>query len=214
MDIFNSVALLLGGSWASGVNLYLSMAGLGIAHRLEWYSLPENLQVLANPFVIGIAAVLFAIEFVADKIPAVDSVWDTVHTFIRPIGGALLGWLATGDMGPILQVPAALLTGGIALESHLTKATARAAINTSPEPVSNSVASVTEDVAVGGVLYLIIAHPIIAIIIVVVLLLVSFWFLKKMSKLLKKIFGKLFGKKSANQEEATEVEEKEPKEQS
>jgi hypothetical protein len=198
MDIAGSIALLLGGSWASGVNLYLSIAGLGISHRMGWFVLPADLEVIAKPIVIGIALLLFVIEFIADKIPAVDSVWDSIHTFIRPLGGALLGYLATSDLGPVIQILVAILTGGIALESHLTKATARVAINTSPEPLTNSVASVTEDVSVGGILYLIIAHPVVGIVVVLLLLVASIWFLKKMTGLIKKIFGKLFRRNSVS----------------
>ena len=189
MESFASLPLLLGGSWASGVNLYLTVAGLGIAHRMHYIDLPGHLEVLSNPLVIGVASILFLIEFVADKVPYVDSAWDSVHTFIRPVGGAALGYMALAGAGQEWQIPVALLTGSIAMESHLTKATARAAINTSPEPVSNSVASVTEDVTVAGVLYLIIKHPVIATIVIILLILFSVWFLKKMFHLVRKIFS-------------------------
>ena len=188
MDIFNSIGLLLGGSWASGINLYMSMAGLGIANRLEWVDLPESLDILSNPIVIGVAIFLFAVEFVADKIPYVDSLWDSVHTFIRPLATSALGYTAMADSGMIMQLLIALLTGTISLESHLTKATTRAVINTSPEPVTNSIASVTEDATVVGTLYLIICHPIIAAVLVTIFIILAFWFLKKMFKFLKKVF--------------------------
>ena len=136
MDIFNSIGLLLGGSWAAGINLYMSMAGLGIANRLEWITLPENLDILSNPVVIIVALTLFGIEFVADKIPYVDSLWDSVHTFIRPLATSALGYTAMADSGMIIQLLIAFLTGTISLESHLTKATTRVAINASPEPVT------------------------------------------------------------------------------
>ena len=189
MEILNSIGLIAGGSWASGINLYLTVAGLGLAQRLGWMSLPGELQTLAHPLVILAAVVLYIIEFFADKIPYVDSMWDSVHTFIRPVGGAVLGYLATSDAGAALQFPAAVLSGSIALDSHLTKATARAAINTSPEPVTNSVASVTEDVSVAGILILISRHPVIAGLLVVVFLLFSFWFLKKMFRFLRQVFA-------------------------
>lgn len=190
MEWLNSLGVLMGGSWASGVNLYLTTAGLGIAHRMGWVTLPGNMDSLANPLVIGVALVMCAVEFVADKIPYVDSVWDSVHTFIRPAGGMALGYMAMADIGPAVQYPVALLTGAIALDSHLTKATSRVAINTSPEPITNSVASVTEDVSVIGVLYLIIKHPVIAGILVVLFIAFSFWFLKKMFRFLKKVLRK------------------------
>ncbi len=189
MDIAGNLGLLLGGSWAAGVNMYLTVAGLGIAQRLQWISLPGDLEVLSRWPVILIAIVLYAVEFFADKIPYVDSAWDTVHTAIRPAGGAALGYLAAAGAGPALQVPVALLTGAVSADSHLTKATARAAINTSPEPVSNSVASVTEDASVAGVLFLIMQHPVVASILVILFVIVSIWFLKKMFRFLKGLFS-------------------------
>ncbi len=186
----NSLGVLMGGAWASGVNLYLTTAGLGIACRMGWIALPGDMESLANPLVIGIALLLYAVEFFADKIPYVDSAWDSVHTFIRPAGGIVLGYMAMADVGPAIQYPVALLTGTIALDSHLTKATSRAVINTSPEPVSNSVASVTEDVGVLGAMYLIIKHPVVATVLVVLFILFSIWFLKKMFRFLKKVLGK------------------------
>lgn len=190
MEFLSSLGVLMGSSWGAGVNLYLTAAGLGIAHRMEWIVLPGNMESLANPFVIGAAFLMFLVEAVADKIPLVDSAWDSVHTFIRPAGGMILGYMAMADMGPAAQYPVALLTGSIALDSHLTKATSRVAINTSPEPVTNTVASVTEDVSVLGILYLIIKHPVVATILVILFILFSIWFLKKMFRFLKKIFGK------------------------
>ncbi len=188
MEIFSSISTLLGSSWASGVNLYLTLAGLGIAQRAEWISLPGQMEVLSHPLIIVVAILLYIIEFFADKIPYVDSVWDSVHTVIRPLGGASIGFLAVSEFGPVAQTAVALVTGGVAADSHLTKATARAAINTSPEPVSNSIASLTEDFFVAGMLFLIMQHPIIASIFVVLFILFSFWFLKKMYRFLKKVF--------------------------
>ena len=192
MDALNSLGVLLGSSWASGVNLYLTVAGLGICHRAGIITLPGNMDALSHPLVIGVAVLLFIVEFFADKIPYVDSGWDSVHTFIRPLGGAALGYMAMADMGPVAQIPVALLTGAVSADSHLTKATARVAINTSPEPVTNSVASVTEDVSVAGVLFLIIKHPFIAAIFVIVFIILSMWFLKASFRFLKKVFGVLF----------------------
>jgi hypothetical protein len=193
MDVLNSLAALVGSSWASGVNLYLTIAGLGIAQRMDWINLPGNLETLSHPLVIITAAGLYAIEFVADKIPYVDSAWDSIHTAIRPMGGAALGYMAMAEAGPALQIPVALLTGAISADSHLTKATTRVAINTSPEPFTNSLASVTEDISVATILFLVIKHPIIAAIAVILFILFSIWFLKVMFRFLKKVFSWFFG---------------------
>ena len=188
MEFLNSTGLLLGGSWASGVNLYLTAAGLGIAHRFQWVTLPGELEILAHPLVIAVAIIIYLIEFFADKIPYVDSVWDSFHTIIRPAGGAALGYLAMSEAGPAARMAASLVTGSIAMDSHLTKAASRAAINTSPEPVTNSVASVTEDISVVGILVLTARHPVIASLLVIAFLVFSIWFLKKMFRFVKRVF--------------------------
>ncbi|OPX29004.1 MAG: hypothetical protein B1H08_04840 [Candidatus Omnitrophica bacterium 4484_171] len=187
--MLNSLGMLFGSSWASGVNLYLTVAGLGIAQRMEWVNLPGNMSAISHPLIIIFALILYCIEFFADKIPYVDSVWDSVHTFIRPLGSAVLGYMAASNMGPVFQVPAALLAGTVAADSHLTKATARVAVNTSHEPITNSVASIGEDASVVGVLYLIAKHPVIAFVAVILFILFSVWFLKKMFHFLKKVFN-------------------------
>ena len=201
MDALSNIGLLLGSSWATGVNMYLTIAGLGIADRAGFVDLPGNMDAISHPLIIGAAILMFAVEFLADKIPVVDSAWDSVHTFIRPVGGAMMGYMAMAEMGPIAQIPVALLTGTVAADSHLTKATTRVAINTSPEPITNSVASVTEDGLVIGVLYLIAKHPIIAGISVIAFIIFSVWFLKVMFRFVKKIFKFLSGN---NKEETSE----------
>ncbi len=201
MDFANTLGILMGGSWASGVNLYLTTASLGIAHRMGLVELPGQMDSLAHPLVIGAAILIYAVEFFADKIPFVDSAWDSVHTFIRPAGGMAMGYMAMSGVGPEIQYPVALLTGSIALDSHLTKATSRAVINTSPEPFSNSVASVTEDVGVLGAMYLIINHPVIATVLVILFIIFSIWFLKKMFRFLKKLFSKSEDKPSEIKQE-------------
>lgn len=188
IDAISSLSVLLGGSLGSGINLYMTTAGLGIAHRLNLVTLPGDADVLAHPLVIISALILYGIEFIADKIPFVDSAWDSVHTFIRPFGAAVIGYLAMAQTGPLGQVPMALLTGSIAMDSHLMKATTRAAINTSPEPVTNSIASVTEDLSVAGILYLIIAHPVVALIVVIGIVVFSIWFLRKMFRFIRYLF--------------------------
>ncbi len=200
MDALSNIGVLLGTSWASGVNLYLTVAGLGIADRLKMVDLPGNMDVVSHPLIIAVAVLMAAVEFFADKIPVVDSAWDSVHTFIRPAGGALLGFMAMADMGPVAQIPVALLTGTVAADSHLTKATTRVAINTSPEPVTNSVASLTEDGLVLTMLYLVIKHPVIATVCVICFIIFSIWFLKVMFKFVKKAFKFLTGKSKEKQE--------------
>ena len=190
MEALSNLGLILGGSWASGVNLYLTIAGLGIINRLGIIDLPGNLDVISHPLVIISAVLLYIIEFVADKVPVVDSAWDTIHTFIRPIGGAVLAYMGTAEIGPAGQIPIALLCGAVAADSHLTKATARVAINTSPEPFSNSAASLAEDGLVLTVLWLIVRHPVIASIAVICFILFSIWFLRTMFRFVKKIFSR------------------------
>ena len=204
MEVLSNLGVLLGSSWASGVNLYLTIAGLGIAQRIGLISLPGNLDALSGLPVIIVAILLYAVEFFADKIPYVDSAWDSIHTFIRPVGGAALAYMATANVGPVVQLPVALLSGAVAMDSHLTKATSRVAINTSPEPITNSVASVSEDALVVGALWLIIKHPIIAGILVILFILFSIWFLKMMFRFLKKVFRFFGGKR---EQEAKRVKE-------
>lgn len=146
MDFIQTLAIAMGASWVSGINLYASVATLGLLGRFANLELPGELQVLTSWWVIGVAVVLYLIEFFADKIPIVDSTWDVVHTFIRVPAGAVLAATAFGDFDRSVQVIAFLLGGGLALSSHGTKAAARAIINTSPEPVTNIVASTLEDI--------------------------------------------------------------------
>ncbi|MEO8435459.1 MAG: DUF4126 domain-containing protein [Pyrinomonadaceae bacterium] len=153
MSFISTLAIAMGASWVSGINLYAAVATLGLLSRFANLQLPGELQVLTSWWVIGIAAVLYVVEFFADKIPLVDSTWDVVHTFIRVPAGAVLAATAFGDFDKSVQVIAFLLGGGLALSSHGTKAATRAMINTSPEPVSNIVVSTMEDVlAVGSIL--------------------------------------------------------------
>ncbi len=159
--------LIAGSGWASGVNLYLVAAVLGGAGRLGLMDVPD---VLMRTDVLIAAVVMFLLEFVADKIPLLDSAWDAVHTAIRPLGGALIGYALGGESPDAQQLTGAAVSGGLALASHLAKATARAAINASPEPVSNVVASVTEDGLVLGVIAIAVMAPVIAIAVVGVLL--------------------------------------------
>ena len=146
MNLIHTLSIAMGASWVSGISLYASVAMLGLLSRFAHLELPGELQVLTNWWVIGIAVTLYVVEFIADKIPVVDSAWDVVHTFIRIPAGAVLAATAFGDFDKPVQVIAFLLGGGLALSSHGTKAATRAIVNTSPEPVSNIVVSLTEDV--------------------------------------------------------------------
>ncbi|MFC1570625.1 DUF4126 domain-containing protein [Candidatus Omnitrophota bacterium] len=192
--ILQNLGILLGGSWASGINLYLTVAGLGIAGRLGLINLPGGLEVISHPLVILAAVLLFVVEFFADKIPYVDSAWDSVHTVIRPLGAAALTYMALPpSTNEAAHLSLAMLSGSVAMDSHLTKATTRVAINTSPEPFTNSIASVTEDSLVLGTLWLLVTHPIIAGVLVILFIIFSIWFLKVMFRFLKKVFRFLTG---------------------
>lgn len=195
MEALSSIGVLFGSSWATGMNLYMTVAGLGIAQRMHWLSLPGEMKALSNPFIILVALFMYVVEFVADKIPLVDSAWDSVHTFIRPAAGAMLGYMAAANMGPVAQIPIALVAGTISMDSHLTKATGRAAINSTMIPGTNAVVSVAEDTSVFGVLYLIIKHPVMAGLVVVAFIIFSIWFLAMMFKFLKSVFRFIFGRK-------------------
>lgn len=148
------------------------------------------MTALTNPFIIAVAVAVFLVEFVADKVPYVDSAWDSVHTFIRPLGAAGMGMLAGTDQGPAAQMLFALLTGTVALNTHAVKASARLAINTSPEPFSNIAASFTENVFVFFLFWFFIKHPILAELLIIALLVLSFLFLRMMWRFVMKLFGR------------------------
>ena len=192
MGIVELLGLAASVSLLSGWRLYLTVFGTGLAMYFGVVDLPENLKMLdalANPWVIGIAWLGAVAEFFADKVAWLDSIWDGLNTLIRPLGGAMLA-LAVVDAGdPVWQVIVFLLGGGAALASHATKATARAAVNTSPEPVSNVILSTAEDVVTGGLLALAFANPIIAAVIAVVLLGLAIWGLFAAKRMLAKLFS-------------------------
>jgi len=159
-------------AFAAGLNVYATIAVIGLSGRFALVSLPESLRVFENPWVIGIALAMYAIEFVADKVPWFDSVWDAVHTLIRPLGGAFIAMTAIGgDASPAATTIAALIGGSTALTTHLTKAGARAAANTSPEPFSNWLLSLGEDVVAVSLSYVALTHPVLALTIAGTLLL-------------------------------------------
>jgi hypothetical protein len=173
MSPLETLGFALGTSFASGLNLYATVAAAGLFQRFGIIQLPDSLQVLASPFVLAIAVVLFVVEFIADKIPYVDSVWDVVHTFIRPPAAALISYSAFGHVPEEWKITAALLAGGVALTSHAAKATTRAAANTSPEPISNWTLSALEDVLAVFLAWMAAEHPILTAAIVVVLVILA-----------------------------------------
>jgi hypothetical protein len=166
----------MGFSFAAGINLYATVALLGLASRYGWVALPEQYRVFDNDWIIGIALVMYAVEFVADKIPWVDSIWDGVHTAIRPLGGALIAIGTLGDASPEMKTLVGLLGGTLAAGTHLTKAGTRAAANTSPEPFSNWILSLSEDAFVVSLGLIALKFPLIAaaIVLFAVLLMVIF----------------------------------------
>ena len=194
MGTIEALSLAMGTAWTSGINLYATVAALGIANRLEMIQLPQNLEVLSHPGVIAIACIMYFIEFFADKVPYLDTGWDALHTFIRVPAGAILAARSLGDLNPALELMALLAGGSIALIAHATKATTRLAINASPEPFSNWAASITEDLTVFGSLWLMFNHPIVMIILVLVFLALVAWLVPKIYRLAKRGFQALRNK--------------------
>ena len=181
MEWLETIGRTLGFSLAAGVNLYATVAILGLASRFGWVALPEQFHIFNNDWIIGLAGVLYAVEFVADKIPWVDSLWDSVHTLIRPVGGALIAVASMGDLSPGMQGVVALLGGTIAASAHVTKAGTRVAANASPEPFSNWILSILGDGFVIGLAVIALKYPLIAfgvsvtILILIVLILRTIW---------------------------------------
>lgn len=173
------VGLVAGTGWASGLNLYLVTLILGLAGRLGWSDIPT---VLTRTDVLVVVGVMFFVEFAADKIPYLDNLWDGLHTVIRPLGAAALGYVIAGDSGSIGEALGAIVAGSLALTSHSAKATTRATVNTSPEPISNLTLSVFEDGMAGGVVALALAAPVVALIVVLLLAAASGWLVWKFWK--------------------------------
>jgi len=199
MEWFSTLSLALGSAWTSGINLYATVAVLGILEKFAGTKLPGGLDVLNNWWIIGIAAGLYLVEFFADKIPYVDSVWDVVHTFIRVPAGAVVAYAATDQLDPTLTVSAALLGGGLAFASHGTKTAARVAANLSPEPVSNWVLSIVEDViAFVGTLLAVFAPFVIAAVLALFAITFIYLFpkiLRRLIRMFKAVAAFLSGRK-------------------
>lgn len=203
MGIIEILGLAGSLSLLSGWRLYLTVFATGVAMHFNLVPLPENLamlDVLANPWVIGVSALGAVAEFFADKVAWLDSIWDGLHTIIRPVGGALLALAVVDSSDPTWQVVAFLLGGGAALASHATKSTARAAVNTSPEPVSNIIVSTIEDVATGGLLMLAFANPVAALAIAVVLLALAIWGLWVGYRTFRRVFSKPHPEQAAGEQ--------------
>ncbi|MGC1903583.1 MAG: DUF4126 domain-containing protein [Candidatus Acidiferrum sp.] len=191
MNPVETLGLALGAGFSSGLNLYATIATLGLLQRFGVIHLPEQLQVLAHPWVLGIAIALYVLEFLADKIPFVDTVWDAIHTVIRPPAAALLAYGAAGAAPPQWRWGAALLAGGVALTSHGTKASARAAANASPEPFSNWTLSFGEDVLAVSLTWLATVHPVASIVVVTLLIVLAVFLLFHLFKFLQRALQKL-----------------------
>lgn len=191
MDAVNIIALSMGAAWASGINLYATIVMLGYMGMTGNIALPPGLEILSDPMVMGAAGLMYCVEFFADKIPGVDSGWDTIHTFIRIPAGAMLAAGAVGDVTPALELTTALLGGALAAGSHTTKAGSRLLINTSPEPFSNWTASVTEDLLVIGGLWAALNHPVLFIIGLIIFIMVMIWLLPRLWRLIKQIFRQI-----------------------
>lgn len=180
----------MGSAWMSGVNLYATVVTLGLLQRFKLVTLPGELGMVGEWWIIGVAGVLYLIEFVADKIPAVDSVWDAIHTFIRVPAGAVLAASAFADFEPSVRIIALLVGGGVALSSHGTKAATRLAANTSPEPVSNIALSLAEDVVTVGSVVLMVFHPVVVLVLVLMFVLVAIWLVPRIARALKRLLAR------------------------
>jgi flagellar biosynthesis protein FliQ len=183
----------MGASWVSGLSLYAAVATLGLLSRFAHLELPGELHVLTSWWVIGIAVTLYVVEFIADKIPVVDSAWDVIHTFIRIPAGAVLAATAFGDFDKTIQVIAFLLGGGLALSSHGTKAATRAIVNTSPEPLSNIAVSLTEEIIAIVSILLAVFLPVLLFIVVAAGLLFSAWVLPRILRFFRQVLQSLRG---------------------
>jgi hypothetical protein len=189
MEWFSTLTLALGTAWTSGINLYATVSVLGLLQKFSAIKLPGGLEILDNWWIIAIAGGLYLVEFVADKVPYVDSVWDVVHTFIRVPAGAVMAYAATTDTNAAVMVISTLLGGGLALSSHGTKAALRAGANLSPEPVSNWVLSIVEDlIAIVGTVLAVIAPFVIAIVLIIFTIF-FLWFAPKVFRAIRRLIN-------------------------
>lgn len=187
-----TLALITGLGWTSGLRFYAVLFFLGLLQYSGAYALPGSLDMLAHPWVLGISGLLFVTEFFADKIPGVDTLWDAVHTFIRIPGGALLAAAAVAGGDPALGLAAGLLGGTVAAGAHLTKAGSRALLNTSPEPISNWAASLSEDTMSLGALWMALQHPLLFLGLLALFVLIALWLLPKLWRGLRRLAAVIF----------------------
>ena len=185
LDTWQLIALAAALGWASGIRLYAVLFIVGALGYLDWFDLPSHLRVLSHPLVLAASGFMLFVEFFADKIPGVDTLWDLAHTLVRIPAGAVLAASVFGDSPPAWTLAAAIIGGTLAAGSHFTKAGARMAINTSPEPFSNWAASFGEDLLVGVLIYLALAHPIAFLVVLVLLLALTVWLLPKLWRFLR-----------------------------
>ena len=192
-QLISTIAIAMGASWVSGINLYAAVATLGLLGRFSHLQLPGELEVLTSWWVIGVAVALYVVEFVADKVPYIDSTWDVIHTFIRIPAGAVLAASAFGDFDRSIQVIALLLGGGLALSSHGTKAATRAMLNASPEPVSNWIASIAEDIVAVLSIVASVFVPVLIFVIVGAGLVISFLVFRKILRFFRQVARSIRG---------------------
>jgi hypothetical protein len=190
-DTWQLLALAATIGWASGLRLYAVLFIVGGLGYLGWVDLPGGLQVLAHPYVLAASGFMCFVEFFADKIPGVDSLWDVVHTLVRIPAGAALAASVFGDSSGAAMMAAAILGGTLAAGSHFAKAGSRAVINTSPEPFSNWAASFGEELAVGSVLWLAFAYPVVALFVVLALTALAIWLIPKVWRMLRRIIERV-----------------------
>ncbi|MDF2181391.1 DUF4126 domain-containing protein [Neptuniibacter sp. CAU 1671] len=192
-QITGLIALSMGLGWASGINLYATVLMLGVLSNMGHITLPEELQIVGDPLVLMAAGFMYFVEFFADKVPGVDTGWDGLHTFIRIPAGAALAAGAVGDLSPAVGLAAALVGGSLAAGSHAAKAGSRVLINTSPEPVSNWAASISEDLLVIGGLWAALNHPVWFLVALVLFVLLLIWLLPKLWRGIKRVFQFIAG---------------------
>ncbi len=199
-QVISTIALTMGAAWASGINLYATIAVLGILGATGNVTLPDQLLVLQSPLVIGCAGLMYLVEFFADKTPGVDTGWDTIHTFIRIPAGVILAAGVVGDVSPALVVAAGILGGAVAATSHLVKAGSRVMINTSPEPFSNWAASIFEDFIVIGGLFTALHYPVLFLVLFILFIILAIWLIPKLWRGIKFLWRKIGSLFSSNKE--------------
>ena len=201
-SLIQTIALTMGIGWACGLNLYGTLLALGIMSNTGYIDLPPDLQVVGDPLVIIAAGFMYLVEFFADKVPGVDTGWDTLHTMVRIPAGAILAAGAVGDVSTTAEVAAAIVGGSLAAGTHLTKAGTRVIINASPEPFSNWGASIGEDIAVFAGLWAALNYPVVFLVLLGLFIILMIWLLPKLLRAIKKVirfFMNLFAGKKENE---------------